>query len=154
LAKDERDACTKLSQIPTTITGIQSYMNGFRPSLEGGDVWGSLRIGVNEKAADFLENASQESNMQKLYARWLYLSHEGMHPEETTDSVNAFIKHNCDKKGRNTFVITCKRRMIWDDKSAKSKELTIKEKQAKKALHIFFAKKVTWRMLWNLFVRG
>jgi len=40
--KDEKDACTKLSQIPTTITGIQSYMNGFRPSLEGGDVWGSL----------------------------------------------------------------------------------------------------------------
>jgi hypothetical protein len=42
MAKDERDACTKLSQILTTITGIQSYMNGFRPSLEGGDVWGSL----------------------------------------------------------------------------------------------------------------
>jgi hypothetical protein len=25
--------------------------------------------------------------------------------------------------------------MIWDDKSAKSKDLTVKEKQAKKALH-------------------
>jgi hypothetical protein len=41
-AKDKRDACTKLSQLPMTITGIQTYMNGFRPSLEGGDVWGSL----------------------------------------------------------------------------------------------------------------
>ena len=148
MAKDEKDACTKLSQIPTTITGIQSYMNGFRPSLEGGDVWGSLRIGINEKAADFLENASQEANMRKFwlrkaplqaaeteYAGWLYLSHEGMHPEDTADSVNAFIKHNCEKKGRIPFVIACERRMIWDDKSAKSKDLTIKEKQAKKALH-------------------
>jgi hypothetical protein len=62
-----------------------------------------------------------------------------MHPEDTADSVNAFIKHNCEKKGR-TFVIACKRRMIWDDKSAKSNELTIKEKEAKKALH-FVGKK-------------
>jgi hypothetical protein len=110
--KDERDACTKLSQIPTTITGIQSYMNGFRPSLEGGDVWGSLRIGLNGKVADFLENVSLEASMRKFwlrkaplqaaeteYASWLYLSHEAMHPEETADKVNAFIKHNCEKKG-------------------------------------------------------
>jgi hypothetical protein len=62
------------------------------------------------------------------YAGWLYLSHEGMHPEDTADSVNAFIKHNCKKKGRTTFVITCEHRMICDDKSAKSKDLTIKEK--------------------------
>jgi hypothetical protein len=68
-AKDEKDACTKLSQIPMTITGIQLYMNGFHPSLEGGNVWGSLRIGVNKKAADFLENASQEANMRKFWLR-------------------------------------------------------------------------------------
>jgi hypothetical protein len=128
-------------------------MNGFRPSLEGGDVWGSLRIGIDKKAANFLENASQEANMRKFwlwkaplqaaeteYAGWLYLSHEVIHPEDTADSVNAFIKHNWEKKGRTTFVIACKRRMIWDNKSAKSKELTIKEKQAKKALH-FVCKK-------------
>jgi hypothetical protein len=69
------------------------------------------------------------------YAGWLYLSHEGMHPKDTTDSVNTFIKHNYKKKGRATFVIACERRMIWDDKSTKSKDLTIKEKQVKKALH-------------------
>jgi hypothetical protein len=57
-----------------------------------------------------------------------------MHLEETAVSVNAFIKHNCKKKGCTTFVIVCKRRMIWDDKSAKSKELSINKKQAKKAL--------------------
>jgi hypothetical protein len=130
-----------------TITGIQSYMNGFCPSLEGGDLWGSLQIGI-KKAAVFLENASQEANMRKFwlqkaplqaakmeYAGWLYLSHEEMHPEDTVNSVNAFIKHNGKKKGCTTFVITCKCKMIWDDKSAKSKDLTIKEKQAKKALH-------------------
>jgi hypothetical protein len=123
-------------------------MNGFCPSLEGGNVWGSLRIGINEKAADFLENTSQEANMRKFwlrkaplqaaemeYAGWLYLSHEGMHPKDTVDSVNAFIKHSCEKKGRTPFVIACEGRMIRDDKSTKSKDLTIKEKQAKKALH-------------------
>jgi hypothetical protein len=68
------------------------------------------------------------------YAGWLYLSPESMHPEETADSANAFIKHNCEKQGRTTFVIACERHMIWDDK-AKSRDLSIKEKQAKKALH-------------------
>jgi hypothetical protein len=67
--KDERDACPKLSQLPTTITGIQAYMNGFRPSIEGGDVWGNLRIGINEKAEEFLENAFQEANMRKFWLR-------------------------------------------------------------------------------------
>jgi hypothetical protein len=122
-------------------------MNSFHPSPDGGDVWGNLRIGINAKAEEFLENAFQEANMRKFwlrkaplqaaetdYAGWLYLSHKAMHPEETADSVNAFIKHNCDKLGRTAFVIACERRMIWDDK-AKAKELSIKEKQAKKALH-------------------
>jgi len=146
--KDERDACNKLSQLPTTITGIQSYMNGFRPSTEGGDVWGNLRIGINSKAEEFLENAFQEANMRKFwlrkaplqaadtdYAGWLYLSTETMHPEDTADRVNSFIKFQCAKEGRPAFMIACERRMIWDDKAKVTKEMTIKEKQAKKALH-------------------
>jgi hypothetical protein len=150
-ATDKRDACTKHSQILMTITGIQSYMNGFRPSLEGGDVWGSLRIGINKKSGGFFGECLSGSQYARVqaplqaaeteYARWLYLSHTGMHPEETMDKINAFIKHNnCEKKGHTTFVITCKRRMIWDNKSAKFKELTIKEKQAKKALHFVCGK--------------
>jgi hypothetical protein len=146
--KDERDACTKLSQLPTTITSIQSYMNGFRPSTEGGNVWGNLRIGINGKAEEFLENASQEANMRKFwlrkaplqvadtdYAEWLYLSTEAMHPEDTADHVNLFIKFHCAKEGRPAFMIACERRMIWDDKAKVTKEMMIKEKQAKKALH-------------------
>jgi hypothetical protein len=146
--KDERDACTKLSQLPTTITGIQSYMNGFRPTTEGGDVWGNLRIGINSKADDFLENAFQEANMRKFwlrkaplqvadtdYAGWLYLSTEATHPEDTADRVNSFIKFHCAKEGRPAFMIACERRMIWDDKAKATKEMNIKEKQAKKALH-------------------
>ena len=146
--KDERDACTKLSQLPTTITGIQSYMNGFRPSTEGGDVWGNLRIGINSNAEDFLENAFQEANMRKFwlrkaplqvadtdYAGWLYLSTEAMHPEDTADRVNLFIKFLCDKAGHPAFMIACERRMIWDDRAKATKEMNIKEKQAKKALH-------------------
>jgi hypothetical protein len=43
-------------------------MKGFRPSPEGGDVWGSLQIG-QKKAAEFLENALQEASMWKF---WLW----------------------------------------------------------------------------------
>jgi hypothetical protein len=57
-----------------------------------------------------------------------------MHPEETADSANLYIKKYCDKYGRTPFTVACQRRMIWDDKS-KSRNLSIKEKQAKKALH-------------------
>jgi hypothetical protein len=68
------------------------------------------------------------------YAGWLYLSTESMHPEETADSANLYIKKHCEKNGRTPFTIACEHRMIWDEK-AKSKELSIKERQAKKALH-------------------
>jgi hypothetical protein len=67
--KDEKDACNKLSQLPTMITGIQSYMNGFRPSPEGGDLWGNIRIGIDSNPTEFLENASQEANMRKIWLR-------------------------------------------------------------------------------------
>jgi NRPS condensation-like uncharacterized protein len=99
-------------------------MNGFRPSTEGGDVWGNLCIGIS-KAKEFLENAFQEANKRKFwlrkaplqvanmdYAGWLYLSTEAMHPEETADRVNSFIKFHCAKEGRPAFMIACKRRMI------------------------------------------
>lgn len=146
--KDETDACVKLSQLPNTITGLQSFMNGFRPSPDGGDVWGNLRIGIDSKADDFLENASQEAIMRKFwlrkaplqaantdYAGWLYLSPEAMDPEETAERINTYIKRACEQLGRPHFLIACERRMIWDDK-AKSKDMSIKERNAKKALHI------------------
>jgi hypothetical protein len=46
-------ATSYLSSSPQSQTSAQSYMNGFRPSPESGDVWGSLQIGINEKAASF-----------------------------------------------------------------------------------------------------
>jgi hypothetical protein len=47
------------------------------------------------------------------YARWLYLSTEAMHPEDTMDCVNSFIKFHCAKEGHLAFMIACKPRMIW-----------------------------------------
>jgi hypothetical protein len=145
---DERDACIKLSQLPMTITGIQSYMYGFRPSATGGDVWGSLRIGFESNPVDFIENVSQEAQMRKFwirkaplqaadtdYAGWLYLSPEALHPEETADSLNEYITNICHKRKSTPFPIACERRMIWDNKK-KAKDLTPKEKIAKKAMHI------------------
>jgi hypothetical protein len=57
--KDKRDAWNKLSQLRTMIMGIQLYMNGFRPTPKGGDLWGNTRIGINSNATEFLANASQ-----------------------------------------------------------------------------------------------
>jgi hypothetical protein len=48
--KDKRDACNKLSQLLTTITGIQLYMNGFCPTPKGGDLWGNIRIRIDSNA--------------------------------------------------------------------------------------------------------
>jgi hypothetical protein len=146
--KDENDACTKLSSLPTTITGIQQFMNGFRPNPDGGDVWGNLRIGINVAETEFLDNVSQEAYMRKFWVRkaalqvaesenagWLYLSVEAMDPEYIGTRINAYIKHACQTIGHKPFLIACERRMIWDDK-AKSADLPIKERNAKKALHI------------------
>jgi hypothetical protein len=59
--------------------------------------------------AKFVDNVSQEAGMWKIwirkallqvsdtdYAGWLYLSTESMHPEETADSANLFIKKHCE----------------------------------------------------------
>jgi hypothetical protein len=73
------------------------------------------------------------------YAGWLYLSMEAMDPKEATLSANIYIKNNCEKHGRTLFKIACEWRMIWDDK-AKSADLSVKEKQAKKAMHIICEK--------------
>jgi hypothetical protein len=41
-------------------------MNGFRPSLEGGDEWGKLYIGIDYNPVEFVENVSQEAGKQKF----------------------------------------------------------------------------------------
>jgi hypothetical protein len=97
-SKDEKDACTKLSLLPTSITGIQSFMNGFRPNSEGGDLWGNIRIGIHVPEGDFLDNVSQEAYMRQFWVRksplqvadsdfagWMYLSPEAMDLEGTSN---------------------------------------------------------------------
>jgi hypothetical protein len=42
------DACLKPNALPTTLTGLQSYADQFRPNAEGGDCWCSLRVGFNK----------------------------------------------------------------------------------------------------------
>jgi hypothetical protein len=145
---DKRDACTKLSQLSTTITSIQAYMFSFCPSAAGGDVWGTLPIGFDSNPVDFVDNVAQEANMQKFwirkaplqaadtdYAGWLYLSPDAMHLEETADSLNEYITNIGAKTKRTPFPVACERRMIWDDKQ-QAKDLSQKEKVAKKAMHI------------------
>ena len=92
--------------------GLQAFMHGFRPSPEGGDIWGSLCVGINTPATKFLDNIAQEAFMRKFWvclvplhqvadsenAGWLvYLSMENMDPISTTESINSFISHYCTR---------------------------------------------------------
>ena len=110
---DKNDACTQLS---TTITGLQAFMHVFRPSPDGGDIWGSLLVGINTPAAEFLDNVAQEAFMRKFWVRlaplqaadsenagWLYLSTETLDPISTAESINSFISTYCARKGRTPF---------------------------------------------------
>jgi hypothetical protein len=58
-----------------------------------------------------------------------------MDPDGTGDRINAYIKFACEQRGRTPFKLACECRMIWDDK-AKSADLPIKERNAKRAMHI------------------
>lgn len=69
------------------------------------------------------------------YAGWLYLSTEALDPDETATRINKYIKRECDVRGRPAFVIVCECRMIWDDRVT-AKNTPIKERNAKKAMHI------------------
>jgi hypothetical protein len=145
----ESDACSNPStQLPKTITGLQEFMYGFRPTAAGGDLWGNIRIGFNSDPVSLVANASQEAYMRKFWikrsplqrantmtAGWLYLSHPDMHPDDTAERANAFIRHLSAKNGLTPIEVAFERRMIWDTK-AKPKEMSNKEKAAKRALHV------------------
>ena len=68
--KEEKDACTKLSMLPKTITGLQDFMNGFHPTAAGGNLWGNIRIGFNsDPGGSLVANASQEAFMRKFWVK-------------------------------------------------------------------------------------
>ena len=148
---EEKDACLLPTQLPTTITGLQSYMSGFRPKPEGGAMWGSLRIGFNSDAADFFANLEEEGRMHDFwsklsplqtadteYAGFLYLSLESMHPEAFSHLVNAWIIRTAPLLKKKPITIAFEYRAIWDD-GPKSNTLPPKERRAKKALHVICA---------------
>ena len=148
---EEKDACPLPTQLPTTITGIQSFMSGFRPKPEGGAMWGSLRIGFNSDTADFFANLEEEGRMQDFwskqsplqtadteYAGFLYLSLESMHPEAFSHGVNAWIMRTAPLLKKKPITIAFEYRAIWDD-GPKSNTLPPKERRAKKALHVICA---------------
>ena len=148
---EEKDACLLPTQLPTTITGVQSFMSGFRPKPEGGAMWGSLRIGFNSDTADFFANLEEEGRMQDFwskqsplqtadteYAGFLYLSLESMHPEALSHRVNAWIMRTAPLLKKKPITIAFEYRAIWDD-GPKSNTLPPKERRAKKALHVICA---------------
>jgi hypothetical protein len=72
------DACLKPMALPTTLTGIQSYADQFRPNAEGGDCWCNLQVGFNKDPDEFMaelraqasvQNGLQRSRPSKLLTR-------------------------------------------------------------------------------------
>jgi hypothetical protein len=139
----EKDACVRATHLPTTITGIQSFMNGFRPKPEGGAMWGSLRIGFNSPPDDFFQNLYEEGRMHGFWTKkaplqtsetecsgFLYLSVESMHPEDFAAHVNNWIAKWAPKYKRTPITIAFEYKPIWDD-GAKSSDLPPKQRKAK-----------------------
>jgi hypothetical protein len=144
----EKDACARSTHLPTTITGLQSYMNGFHPKPEGGAMWGAVRIGFNSNPDNFFINLYEEGNMHDFWTKksplqtvkteycvFLYLSVESMHPEDFAIATNQWIQLVAPKLKRAPLIIAFEHRAIWDD-GPKSNDLPPKQRRAKKALHV------------------
>jgi hypothetical protein len=149
---EEKDACVRSTHLPTTITGLQAFMNGFRPRPEGGAMWGSMRIGFNGDEADFFINLQEEGRMHDFWSKktplqtadteccgFLYLSLESMDPEPFAALTNEWIKQQATQRKKTPITIAYEWRSIWDD-GPKVKDLSQKQRRAKKALHIVCAK--------------
>jgi hypothetical protein len=124
---DKRDACVRSTHLPTTITGLQVFMNGFRPKPEGGAMWGGLRIGFNSDEADFFANLQEEGRMHDFWSKkaplqtdtnfcgFLYLSLESMAAELFAVVTNDWIARTALKRKTTPITIAYEYRSIWDD---------------------------------------
>jgi hypothetical protein len=64
---DEWDACVRSTHL--TITGLQAFMNGFRPTPEGGAMWGGFCIGFNSDEANFFANLQEKGRMHDFWSK-------------------------------------------------------------------------------------
>jgi hypothetical protein len=59
------ESCAKLKDLPTTLTGLQSFANQFRPKPEGGDTWCSLHIQVAIDIGEFCSELTEQARVRQ-----------------------------------------------------------------------------------------
>ena len=145
------DACLKPSALPTTLTGIQSYADQFRPVKEGGDCWCNLRVGFTCDPDEFMAELRAQATARKWVAKkqslqtayteivgWLLYLPQATDTEYLTAQINGWIKHKIAREaGTPPMVIGLDHRAIFDGLSREAqKKMSKDERWAKRAVHV------------------
>jgi hypothetical protein len=62
-------SCTKPSDLPATLTGLQSFADQFRPTPDGGNTWCSLHIRVTMNLGDFCSELAEQARIREWVAK-------------------------------------------------------------------------------------
>ena len=145
------DACLKPSALPTTLTGIQSYADQFRPVKEGGDCWCTLRVGFNKEPEEFMAELRAQATVRKWVAKkqslqtayteivgWFLYLPQATDVDFWTAQINGWIKNKIAREaGTPPLVIGLDHRAIFDGLSREAqKKMSKDERWAKRAVHV------------------
>ena len=152
---DERDAVSKGSEIPKTITGIQSYGQNLRFRDETAQaVFGSFRVGFNAEPAVFMnillkaargrgmwvqKNALQEANTETV--GFLIYSGQNHDPVQFAELLNHYSETRINNKDRSAVRFGAEVRIIFDGAvEEERKARTADQKSQLRAIHVIAAK--------------
>ena len=145
------DACLKPSALPTTLTGLQSYADQFRPTAEGGDCWCSLRVGFDKDPDEFMAELRGQASVRKWVAKkqalqtaytevagWLLYLPQATDVDFWTGQINAWINNKIPREaGTPPVIIGLDFRAIYDGISKEAqKKMSKDERWAKRAVYV------------------
>ena len=144
-------SCAKPKDLPTTLTGLQSFADQFRPKPEGGDTWCSLHIQVAIDIDEFCSELVEQARVRQWVAKrhalqtaytetvgWILYSLPSMNVEFWTSYINTWIRVNFQKDPKHPPpVIGLEHRAIYDGLGKEAQKAMSKEERwAKRALHV------------------
>lgn len=145
------EACIKPSALPTSLTGIQSFANLFRPKPEGGDLWCDLRVGFNLDPDEFMAELREQASARKWVAKkqalqtsyteqagWLLYMGQVHDTDSWANQINAWIDRKISREqGTPPITIGLDFRAIYDGASQEArKRMSQEEKWAKRAVYV------------------
>jgi hypothetical protein len=146
------DACLKPNALPTTLTGLQSYADQFRPNAEGGDCWCSLRVGFNKEPDEFMAELRGQASVRKWVAKkqalqtaftevagWLLYLPQATDVDYWTSQINAWIKNKLPREaGTPPVIIGLDFRAIYDGISKEAQKKMSKDERWANAWSMLF----------------